>query len=220
MGRVAVAAEARGRTALKEMAYSELKERIVTCRLRPGEVLCEQELATEFGMSRTPLREALVQLASESLVRLEPRRGTFVAELSVRDIVEIFELREAVETWVVRAALEKAGPRDFARFRDAFDAMLAGDEPDYWRSISLDAEFHAYLVTLAGNRRSEAFYRNLQDHDQRIRVLSSREPGRIAASLREHLTIVEALEDGDPVRAASAMETHIRNARFAALRLF
>lgn len=208
------------RTALKETAYRELKERIVSCRLLPGEVLCEQELADEFGMSRTPLREALVQLASESLVRMEPRRGTFVAELSVKDIVEIFELREAVETWVVRAATEKAGPRDLERFREAFHAMLEEDEPDYWRSITLDGEFHAYLVTLAGNRRGEAFYRNLQDQNQRIRILSSRQPGRIAASVREHLAIVDALSDGNPQTAAAAMEEHIRNARFAALRLF
>lgn len=190
------------------------------CRLLPGEVLCEQELATEFGMSRTPLREALVQLASESLVRMEPRRGTFVAELSVKDIVEIFELREAVETWVVRAAAEKAGPMSLGRFTEAFHALLGEAEPDYWRSIELDAEFHAYLVTLAGNRRGEAFYRNLQDQNQRIRILSSRQPGRISASVREHLRIAEALDRGDALQASAAMEEHIRNARFAALRLF
>lgn len=201
--------------ALKERAYATLKRRIVTCQLLPGQVLSEQALAAELGMSRTPIREALVQLTQESLVRLAPRRGVFVTELSLRDVDEVFELREALETWVVHKVAGLVPEERLDWFAQTFRAL----DRDFDRELEVDQEFHWFLVSLAGNRRFEAVYHNVQDQNQRIRVLSTRQPGRLAATLVEHLAILEALKTRNGAAAAAAMSVHIRNSRLAALQL-
>ncbi|MGE5623454.1 MAG: GntR family transcriptional regulator, partial [Methanocella sp.] len=182
--------------ALKQRAYEEIKGLIVSCRLMPGQVLSEQALAEELGMSRTPVREALAQLAQESLVRVAPRRGAFVAELSIQDILEIFELREALETWVVR----KVADRVPVERLDEFEADFRAGGPEDRMSLchtDADQRFHSYLVSLAGNRRCEALFKNLQDQNQRIRILSTLQPGRLEATQEEHLAILEALRRND-----------------------
>ncbi|MGE5509357.1 MAG: GntR family transcriptional regulator [Chitinophagales bacterium] len=211
--------ESRPRTALKQLAYEQLKERIISCQLMPGFVLSEQALAEELGMSRTPVREALVQLAQDSLVKISPRRGAFVAELSIQDIAEIFELREALETWVVRKIAGSVPVSRLEEFQAAFQRLAKGDLYQPGGYIEADEEFHRFLVLQAGNRRCETLFKNLQDQNQRIRILSTRQPGRLAETQTEHLAIVEALSQGNSEAAAAAMATHIRNARVAAMRL-
>jgi DNA-binding GntR family transcriptional regulator len=205
---------------LKQRAYSLLKERIITWQLRPGQFLSEKGLGVEFGMSRTPIREALALLTQESLVRVEPRRGAFVAELSIHDILEIFELREAIETWVVRKVAGRSADGRLAEFERAFREGHAYEEPDHRHAVALlDQEFHNYLVELAENRRCSALYRNLQDQNQRVRFLSSLRPERLQASRAEHLRICTTLMDGNVEEAARCMLQHIQNARTAALQI-
>lgn len=208
------------RQALKQLAYERLKERIVSCQLLPGQVLSEQLLAEELGMSRTPVREALVQLAQDSLVNLAPRRGAFVAGLSVQDIVEVFELREALETWVVRKVAGSVPPGRLAEFEVAFRGAKRGVDADGdGAPVGVDQNFHRCLVALAENRRCESLFANLQDQDHRIRILCTRQPGRLAATVDEHLAIVDALQRGDGGQAAAAMSIHIQNSRRAAMQL-
>lgn len=211
--------EARPRTALKQLAYEQLKAQIVSCRLLPGHVLSEQTLAEELGMSRTPVREALVQLGQDSLVKMTPRRGAFVAELSIQDIQEIFELREALETWAVRKVAGTVPRERLEEFQAAFNRLQRGDPYQLGGYIDVDEEFHRFLVLQAGNHRCETLFRNLQDQNQRIRILSTRQPGRLAETQTEHLAIVEALRQGECEGAAAAMASHIRKARVAAMRL-
>ncbi|MGE5623461.1 MAG: GntR family transcriptional regulator [Methanocella sp.] len=201
--------------ALKERAYTALKRRIVTCQLLPGQVLSEQALAEELGMSRTPVREALAQLTQEALVRLAPRRGVFVTELSFRDVDEVFELREALETWVVNKVAGLVPQERLDWFENTFRAA----DLNYDQELEVDNDFHWFLVSLAGNRRFEAVYHHVQDQNQRIRVLSTRQPGRMAATQVEHLAILKALRDRDGAAAAEAMSAHIRNSRLAALQV-
>ncbi|MGE5578327.1 MAG: GntR family transcriptional regulator [Syntrophothermus sp.] len=204
---------------LKFKAYNFVKSRIVNCQYLPGMLLSEQALAEEMAMSRTPVREALALLSQESLVRVVPRRGAFVAELSLRDIDEIFELREAIECWVMRKVAGKIPVEKLDEFAASLAEIDQVNETAYWRAISLDQEFHNYLVNFAGNNRCEQIYRNVADHNQRIRILSTRQPGRLIETVREHRLIIEALRSGEPEVAASAMQRHIDNARQAALRL-
>ncbi|HHW14958.1 MAG TPA: GntR family transcriptional regulator [Firmicutes bacterium] len=205
--------------ALKHRAYEEIRRRIVSCRLMPGQVLSEQALAEELGMSRTPIREALVQLAQESLVRLAPRRGAFVAEISAQDIIEIFELREALETWVIRKVAGRIPQEKLQEFEAIFRQSNLAFMAENERFAGVDDNFHTYLVNLAGNRRCQALFLNLQDQNQRIRILSTLQPGRLEATFAEHLSIVMALRQGDAEQAVAAMTAHLRNARLVAMHL-
>lgn len=205
--------------ALRFTAYFYVKEKILSCEFLPGSLLSEQSLGESLGMSRTPVREALAQLAQESLVRIIPRRGALVAELSIQDIDEIFQLREAIECWAVRQLTGAVRKDDLLAFAEAMKKAQGETAEAYEASIRLDEEFHNYLITCAKNRRVESVYANVRDQNRRIRVLSTRQPGRLVATTAEHERIIEFLIAGERETAAEAMRQHIQNARLAAVSL-
>lgn len=200
-----------------------LENAIVDGRLTPGEKLDPAALAAEFACSRTPIREALQALAASGLVRVEPKRGSFVTELGLIELTERFEVMAEIEAMCARLAAERAAPAALAAIRDACAACAAcetaaatGDSDAYYHQNTV---FHHAIYAASGNRFLEAEALRLQTMLQPYRRRQLQLRGRIDRSLDEHRRIVAAIEAGDAARAAAEMQGHviIQGDRFHAL---
>lgn len=187
-----------------------LEEDIVSGRLRPGQRLDEASLAERFGVSRTPIREALIQLSASGLIDMRPRRGAYVALLGPRELVESFELMAEIEASCARLAAQRLGAADRAAINEAHaaccEAVAAGDDDAYYPA---NARFHAAIYAATGNRVLRAEAIRLQTALQPYRRLQLKVPRRITASLAEHEAILQALLAGDGVSAAERIRAHV-----------
>ncbi len=197
-----------------QQAYRTLKDRILANRYPPGQQILEQALADDLGMSRTPVREALIRLHDEGLVELIPRRGMRVVPLAPEDMREIYEVLSALEVAAVELAARRSLELEALQpLEDALQAMetrLADDDLDGWARA--DARFHRALLALSGNRRLVAMAATLADQVHRARMTTLRLRPRPVKSIEEHREVLEALRDGDGERAARAHRRHRRNA--------
>lgn len=199
---------------LATQVYQALMHRIVTRVYAPGERISIQAVASDFDVSVTPVREAFHRLAREGLLESRPRSGTTVARITLRDIVEIYDVRLMIE---VAAAAVPFQPDAIAAMRRSIDRMasLAGphlydDFDAYWTYSQHDAEFHRLLVRGTGNGRLATIYRELHAHTIIAPVLFGLQAiARVEEQHREHRTIVDALEAGDGDRAVDAVRRHL-----------
>ncbi len=192
---------------LRDAAYDAIKGDILAGDLLPGSAISEAERAEALRTSRTPIREALQALAQEGLVEIFPKRGTFVARLSARDVRESFELREAVETACARLAAERRTDADLERMRAA--AIDPSARPVDDGHYSRLADFHHLIVLAAQNRYlAQAFEDTASRIDLASRLASQvdthQEPGST------HIAVYEAIVRGDGEAAAEAMRRHLR----------
>lgn len=209
-----------GAPALYEQVAELLRARIYAHELAPGAWIDEQSLADEFGISRTPMREALKVLASEGLVELRPRRGCYVAELSERDLDEIFPVLALLEGRVVEEATQRATGADFARLeRIHADLERHAAAHDTDRFFEANQAFHGALQELAGNRWLSQLIDDTRKFLKLTRRDSLRLDGRIQASLAEHRDILAAIRAHDAGLAARHMHDHILSGRAALARL-
>jgi DNA-binding GntR family transcriptional regulator len=187
-----------------------LEQDIVTGALRPGERLDEQSLAARFGVSRTPIREALMQLASAGLVRLEARRGAFVASLSLREVIERFEVMAALEGACGALAARRLTEEGRARLLEAHEACRreapGGDADAYYYA---NERFHHVLYEACHNAYLAEQSRQLHARLKPYRRLQLRARSRVATSLAEHQAVVDAILAGDGERAERALKGHI-----------
>lgn len=201
---------------LKERAYKVIKDKIINCELSPGELLNEKSLVDEIGTSRTPIREALNRLEQENLIRIIPRRGVFVSDISLKDIMDIYQVRENIDPFVTRLATLAAPHEKLLYYKNQFENL---DSNNFWNSIILDREFHYFIAESCNNNYLLQMIENIYAQVQRIRILSSRLPQRIIDSNREHLAIISFMLKGSENEAAKAMEDHILSSRDAAFKL-
>jgi DNA-binding GntR family transcriptional regulator len=200
-----------------EEAHAILREAISSGRLWPGQIHSVQALATELGVSRTPVREALLQLARQGLVEPVRNRGFLVVERSLQDLREIFEIRLLLEPAAARSATRRASAEDVDRLRAHYQGMTAaaraGDADSMWKH---DRTFHLGILEASGNSRLARYIDTLRDLVQRRGQLTtlSRQLGAIA---REHGPILAAMEKRDGAAAEQAMRHHIRQTRDALL---
>ncbi|CAM3498496.1 GntR family transcriptional regulator [Bordetella sputigena] len=198
------------RQALYLEAAERLREMIRSRALAAGEWVDELRVAAQLGISRTPLREALKLLASEGLVRLEPRRGCFVNELSMRDLDDIFPLMAMLEGRCAYEAARKAGPEDVHRLAALHDTLR-----DHAAAGRIDAYYEANYViheaiqALADNRWLSDTIGNLRKVLSLSRHKSLTLPGRIGESCAEHMAIFAAIRDRDPERAEAVARKHL-----------
>ena len=206
--------------ALYEQVAERLRTRIFAHELPPGGWIDEQALTLEYGISRTPLREALKVLAAEGLVVLKPRRGCYVTQLSEQDIDEVFPVMAILEGRVAEEAARRVTSADFARLA-AIHAELekhaAANNTD--RFFEANQSFHTALQEIAGNR----YLAQLIDDARKVIKLTRRDSlrleGRLKQSLAEHRGILEALRLKDPVLAQQRMHDHLLSGRAAMARL-
>ena len=196
---------------LSEQLCEKIEEQIVTGALRPGARLDEQELAAEFGVSRTPIREALIQLASAGLVDTRPRRGAVVAEIEPHRLCEMFDVMAELEAMCARLAARRITEDEIASLRAAHQACEAArdaDNPDayYW----LNELFHRQIYMASHNgflaEQAISLHRRLRPY----RRLQLRVRNRMKVSYSEHQSIVDAIVAGDGDLAADRIRGHIQ----------
>lgn len=198
----------------KQMAYGTIKKRIINNTLKQGEVVSEAELANELKISKTPIREALQQLESEGLIKNIPRKGTFVTNITIEDIREIYEIREIIECGAVRLAALRADIGELENIRKEYDPIVEDNDSNPENLLWIGEKLHGFIFESLNNRRLSALHSNLQDNVDRLRSYFVRRSGqeRLKESHVEHLEIIDALLARDPDRAEKAMRNHINNA--------
>ncbi len=206
-------------TALYQEVAERLRQRIFAHELLPGIRIDEQQLAVEYGISRTPLREALKVLAAEGLVTLRPRRGAFVTEISDQDLDEIFPLMAMLEGRCALEATRKASPEQIARLEGLhrqLQRFAAGNQ--IGRFFEVNQEFHLRIQEMSGNRWLRQMIQDLRKVLKLTRLFSLSIDGRLQQSLDEHVGILEAIRTGDALRAQTMMHDHILAGRQALVR--
>ena len=197
--------------------YAHVKERLLDGRFPGGALLSENELAQRLGLSRTPVRQAFVQLEAEGLLELYPKRGALVVPVAASEIEDVFEARLLVEEHCTRRAAT-AGPGLGAELRDAIAeqerAIAAGASAGFAQA---DRRFHRAIVAAAGNAILTRLYDALRDRQQRIAASAvAANPGRAERFVAEHREIARALGRGDGQTASELAAAHLRSARDAA----
>jgi DNA-binding GntR family transcriptional regulator len=201
--------------ALYEEVAELLRERIFRQELKPGSWIDELKLAEEYGISRTPLREALKVLATEGLVTMKLRRGAYVTEVSERDLAEVYHLLALLESDAASVAAERASPQQMHELQDLHHRLVAAssDREEFFR---INEAFHRKLLAVADNRWREQMVADLRKVMKLNRHHSLLKAGRIEESLAEHAAIMQALEQRDPSGAGARMREHFRNGLEAA----
>ena len=197
---------------LREVVCESLREAIRSGVLKPGERIMEIQLAEELGVSRTPVREAIRKLELEGYVVMMPRRGTYVASMSIRDINEIFEIRTALESLSNGLAADHITDDELEHLQRLL-VIIGGyiKEGNIEKIVETDIEFHDLLYHAARNERLVGIISNLRDQLTRFRTLSMTYPGRLEETLEEHRLIVDAIASGDRKAASRAAERHMEN---------
>ena len=147
-----------------EKAYTQIKKKIVTTEMPPGSVINEAQLMEEFALGRTPIREAIKQLQMENLVMVTPRKGMFVADMAVTDLLQIFEVRVELESFATRLAAERITKSEISELQELAKAYQDVDLSDKDALIHLDGEFHSLLAKATHNKfliKEIEYYYNL-----------------------------------------------------------
>jgi DNA-binding GntR family transcriptional regulator len=199
----------RGRA--RGQVYTGLRDAIVSGDLEPGRQLSENELAEWIGVSRTPIREALIRLHDDRLVEIVPQLGTFVSRISASAVEDAQFVREALECAAVRLAAERADRSDLK----ALDAIVSrqqdvSDAGDFDRFYVLDGEFHGALCEMSGHGIAWALGQRANGHLNRVRRLSLPQPRYLGEMVAEHRLVVEAVRRSDPDAAEIALRHHLR----------
>jgi DNA-binding GntR family transcriptional regulator len=203
----------RGAASLKQQAYDELKRQILTGRLSAGILLSERQLASDLKMSKTPVHAALERLAAEGLVVVAAQQGIVVRAASSQDMGDHFEIREALEPFLVAKLAGKLVTAQTRRLeRNLRENHRAVRDADIEANVQFDAEFHLLLCEFLGNREMTRVMVQIREKVHAvIQHISSRHPARMAVSLAEHRAIADAILAGDGPTAAERMRTHLRN---------
>jgi DNA-binding GntR family transcriptional regulator len=195
---------------LADTLRDQLEQDIVTGALRPDARLDEQSLAARFGVSRTPLREALMQLATAGLITLQPRRGAFVASLSLKEIIERFEVMATLEGACGALAARRIVDEERRELLEAHEACAreasGGDADAYYYA---NERFHHLVYAACHNAFLIEQARQLHDRLKPYRRLQLRARSRVASSLAEHQGIVDAILAGDGDKAERLLKDHV-----------
>lgn len=197
---------------LREVVCETLREAIRAGVLKPGERLMEIQLADELGVSRTPVREAIRKLELEGYVIMLPRRGTYVANLSIRDINEVFEIRTTLDALASGLAAERITGEELEKLERLL--VLIGEyieQNDIEKIVATDTEFHDLLYQASRNTRLVGIIFNLREQLTRFRSASMSYPGRLKKTLEEHSRLVEAIAQGNGELAQKLAVEHMEN---------
>mgnify|MGYP003602714497 CR=1 FL=1 len=198
---------------LREVVYETLREAIRNGALTPGERLMEIQLAEELGVSRTPVREAIRKLELERFVVMLPRRGTYVANLSLKDINEVFEIRAALDGLAAGLAAERITEEELEQMeRLLVEIADCIEQHNNQKIVEADEAFHDILYRASRNERLVGIICNLREQFTRFRSVSINYPGRLQNTLEEHRQLVEAIAQRNPEAAQQKAREHIENA--------
>jgi DNA-binding GntR family transcriptional regulator len=196
-----------------DRAYQHIKRSLLDQVYAGGSLLTEGEIATAVGLSRTPVREALLRLEAEGLLRLYPKKGALVLPLSAQEIDDVFEARELVEVFTAGKAWDRRSEL-VKELRPVLAVMQANsDTADPRAFMAADRDFHAAIVAAAGNTVLAKLYASLRDRQMCMGVAALRiSPERVRRALHEHAEMVDALTGDDEGRFRALVQAHVTGA--------
>ncbi len=196
----------------KNKAYAALKNVIISMdiyRSRSDIRLDERQLAQDFGVSRTPVREAMAQLEREGFVRSIPRRGVYIVRKTKEEVIELITAWAALESMAARLITENAKDEEIAALRKMFATFEGGQARAHLDEYSdVNIEFHQTIIRLSGNKVLIQLAENLFTHMRMIRRKTIGEKNRVDKSIRDHMNIIESLEARDTPRAETLVRDH------------
>jgi len=192
---------------LRQIVYEKLKEAIVEGIIRPGSKLSEIELADKLAVSRTPVREAIRQLAQTGLVTLTPRRGAYVTLPTQKDAEDLYELRRDLEKMAVRNICKNPPEHKLKHFRQIFENM--NDSTEHSEYLKEDQDFHLFLYKECGNKYLRKMLNNIIDMINLCRTYSVESDVKISSFAKGHVEVIDTLLAGDCEKAEAFMDDHI-----------
>jgi len=194
---------------LSEKAYHLIKQKIITLELPPSEVINEQDLMVDLGLGRTPIREALLQLAKEDLVTVVPRRGMFVADISITDLQKIFEVRIVLEGFCARLAAQRVTQEHLAQMESLLEELEQLSNEDVEALMHSDRHFHQLLYQAADNEFLSEALNRLYAPSLRLWHLALDRLEDVKGTIELHRDIVEAVKSRDGARAEALIQQHV-----------
>jgi DNA-binding GntR family transcriptional regulator len=199
---------------LKEQAYDKLKGLIITGALEPGELQNEKRLAEALGVSRTPVREALLELSQEGMVAFVQGKGVEICKFTIQQIREVFEIRRIIEGYIIKKIATRLTNTDIKEIdkniRNQEKMLLETDRPAF---IEYDKQFHLYLATRIGNQQIESILNNLRDQMHLMGIRAVEDDSRMKQVIEEHRAIFSGLKEQNPQKAFSALIFHLENTK-------
>lgn len=196
---------------LREIVYEQLKIQILTGKIAPGTRMMEVELAEDLGVSRTPVREAIRKLEKEALVVIEPRRGAYVSDVSVKEMVDTLVVREDLEALAASLTAKRITKEELEglekKVTDYSEAIASGDMEQIIRA---DESFHHKIVALSGNKALIQLFSSVQELSLRFRYLYYEDFTRYENMPVEHKEILEAIRTGDGNAARIVSDNHVK----------
>jgi DNA-binding GntR family transcriptional regulator len=203
------------RTNLRDQVYDVLKKRIIFRQIGSGEKINEEELAKSLGVSRTPIRETLLRLEHEGIVKIIPRRGALVVSQRKEKVIDLLQVREVLEGLVARLATENMTRELMDHLKRSLEEInsAADDDNRLLKYTPADVEFHTLLLEACGNELLKNMMGSLNAHLQMVRLRTVALPGRPEQTVREHYEITDAIEKGDADLAERLMREHVASVR-------
>ena len=195
---------------LREIVYEELKRQILVGEIAPGTRMMEVDLADDMGVSRTPVREAIRKLEKEGLVTIEPRRGAYASDISIKDMLDVLEVRQNLEGMAAALAARKVTEeekRDFIKANEAYNAAVKSGNTE--EIIKCDEYFHQLIVNYSDNKTLTQLLSQVQELALRFRYIYYDDFSRYEKMPMEHIEIEETILSGDTERARIVAEEHV-----------
>lgn len=198
---------------LKDLVYLELKHKILTGEIVSQTRLMEIDLSEKMNVSRTPIREAIKKLADDGLVKIVPRRGAYVANISIKDMLDVFEVREDMEGFVAKLAAQRINDEEreeLRRIAAEYDAALEKAE-DKETIIELDEKFHNFIVSCCGNDTLSELVKYVQELSLRFRYLYYNDYSLYESTAEQHHKIMDAINNGRAEEARKEADAHVKS---------
>ena len=197
---------------LKDLVYLELKHKILTGEIVSQTRLMEIDLSEKMNVSRTPIREAIKRLADDGLVKVEPRRGAYVANISIKDMLDVFEVREDMEGFVTKLAAQRITEEEKQQLRaiarEYETALEKADDKE--TIIALDEKFHNFIVKCSGNETLSELVKYVQELSLRFRYLYYDDFSLYETTAEQHNRIMEAINAGRDEEARAEADAHVK----------
>jgi DNA-binding GntR family transcriptional regulator len=204
---------------LRDVIFNTLREAIISGELKPGERLMEVQLAEKMGVSRTPVREAIRKLELEGWVNMVARKGAQVAGLSLKDIMDVLEVRASLDGLATALAAVRMKEDELKELKNVYVQFTSYIEKDNLSGlIKKDVEFHDIIYRSSRNDKLLQIVNNLREQVHRFRVIYVKDTGSPKGLIKEHLDIIDAISDRDPEKAQRVAYTHIENQKDAVIK--
>ena len=197
---------------LRDVVFNTLREAILKGDLKPGERLMELQLASKLGVSRTPIREAIRMLEQEGLAVTTPRKGAEVAKMTLKDMEDVLEIRDALDELAVRIACQKISDEQLKQLEDMKELFEKSTQTGNVKKIAeADVTFHDVIYEATTNPKLVTLLNNLREQVYRYRVEYIKDPKNYPTLIAEHEAILESLKNRDVKNAVEAMHVHVAN---------